>query len=73
MAFKMKGANPKGLPMKSPMKDEEWINTVDDRRINLHQGDPKIKRGEKGHKHSTSYIAQYNPPKLEKKKTKKDE
>tara|TARA_R100000781_G_scaffold44648_1_gene30323 strand:+ start:26 stop:232 length:207 start_codon:yes stop_codon:yes gene_type:complete len=68
MAFKMKGFPYSG---KSPMKDEEWIDTADGRSINMHQGDPKIKRGEKGHKHSTSYIARYNPPKLE--KTKKDE
>ena len=60
--YKMKGNPMKrnfGIP--SPLKDDEWIDTDDGRTINMHQGDPKIKRGEKGHIHSTSYIARYNP------------
>ena len=71
--YKMKGSPMKrnfGIP--SPLKDDEWIDTVDDRRINMHQGDPKIKRGEKGHVHSTSYLAAARPPKLEKKKAPKE-
>ena len=60
----------KGNPMKrnfgipSPLKDDEWVDAGRGARTNLHKGDAKIKRGEKGHIHSTSYIKAYEPRKL---------
>ena len=71
MAFKMRGANPKGLPMKSPMKDDEFVDAGMGVKTNLHKGDPKIERGKKGHIHSTQFLAaaELSPPK----KNKKDE
>ena len=46
----------KGLEY-APFKDEEMIDTVDGRTIDMHRGDPEKPRGSKEHKHSTSYIA----------------